>query len=191
MAKELSPSWWNIIRRKMRATPAEEDPSARCPDCNGSMHLMEGRYGRFYGCDRYECQGTLGARLDGTVRPPQGTPEQQEARRRARLAVARVCQARSDVTAKFLEETQWQRVGDPWWNHRPDCSADFHQIIMDARLLDPDGPLIQRITPGLHIRRRSIEECQRIEKAASEWFLQLRALRKNAWDRLAVGVLDD
>lgn len=49
-----------------------------CPECDGKMHLIDTRTGRFYGCENYpECQTTHGCHPDGS---PLGIPANKETR---------------------------------------------------------------------------------------------------------------
>jgi hypothetical protein len=195
-ARELSTKWWNVIRRKMRAT-ATKEYAVECPDCGSSpMHLLDGKYGRFYKCPRLDCRGTLGAKLDGTPRVQRGPPELLDARRRAREAVHRVVVERDRALAEEVESRKAR--GLDWWNcaHKlASCKDEFRIIVFGARL-DPVSTTSRRrnrkirVSPpvssfwhacGLFIRRRNVEECERIIEAAT---IVLRRVRKNAWDKV-------
>src|SRR5271155_4024917 len=119
MARPFSTAWWNVIRRRMNATEAREDRSVRCPDCDGPMHLMRGRYGRFYRCWRYECLGTVGARLDGTPRKPKGSPELLEARARATKAMSFVVRAREEIEKGDPARSRWKTFRSGWDDDTP------------------------------------------------------------------------
>lgn len=218
--RKLSTAWYNVIRREMRATPATSDPSVRCPDCDGSMSLLEGRYGRFYKCDRYECKGTWGAHLDGKPRPVKGTPQLRTARKRARVAIG----------AMYAERDRLHREEHPddvddWCypsycscgkemrfthprpgNATPDLEAVVGQAVPTPLEVMVRNALKCGLLPvrvyreiGLHIRRRTVEECLRIEAAAKArtlWLVEERKLLKhrrrgNAWDRVYVGSFDE
>ncbi len=197
MPRELSTKWWNVIRRQMRATAATDDPTARCPDCNGMMWLMEGRYGRYYTCQRlYQCKGTLGARLDGSVIAPRGTAVEMVARDRARLAVSALVDARREW------ELANRREGH-FFSESVHIADDLNAVIEAAklprvlmalrkkdRLLLRRGILPARVSYplGLHIRRRTIEECERIRIAAED---RTRRYRQNAWDRLTLDTFEE
>lgn len=92
-----------------------------------------------------------------------------------------------------------------WWNEHhvlSGCQDDFREIVFAAKLPPVHvrerrrvTKLAARICPlppvhpvGLFLRRRSIEECERVVIAATE---HLRKLRGHAWDRVLVGTLDE
>lgn len=63
-----------------------------CADCGSKLVLRLGRYGRFYGCEKYQetgCKGGVSARHDGT---PKGWPG-DAATRRARFHLVRRLEA--------------------------------------------------------------------------------------------------
>jgi ssDNA-binding Zn-finger/Zn-ribbon topoisomerase 1 len=216
--RELSTAWWNVIRRQMRATPAEEDSDVRCPDCDGPMYLMKGRYGRFYKCNRYECKGTHGATLAGKARKPKGSATLLMARKRARVAMSVVFAARDDLHQTEMPDDveHWSyptycSCGKEWYHLRPksgDAKPDLKFIIEEAGLVPTTllgsykaGLLSARAEYklGIHIQRRSVDECLRIEAAAKtryEWLVEEKKLvecrrRGNAWDHVYVGTLDE
>lgn len=48
------------VGNKGKKRSAKNKSSISCPKCNGKMVLRNGRYGEFYGCNRYpKCNGTL------------------------------------------------------------------------------------------------------------------------------------
>jgi hypothetical protein len=208
VTRELSTAWWNVVRRKMRATAAKAYP-VKCPDCGSSTHLMEGKFGRFYKCCRFDCSGTHGARLDGKPVKPKGPRDLVRARVRAREAVQRVVAERDRIER---ETVQWKRAFGcgPWWNHDhtfANCKDDFRTIVFAAKL----PPVTLRRRPGsrewrpfwapvgLYLRKRSVEECERVIKAAEEHIrttlaeadAQIRRKRGHAWDRVLVGTLGE
>ena len=194
--RELSTKWWNVIRRQINATQARVF-NVPCPDCGSGMFLAQGRYGRFYRCSIPDCRGTWGARLDGTPRKPRGPADLLQARERARDAVHRLLVERQFVNARLVEEKR--AAGLSWWNTPTGilaCKDDLHSIWLDAKLPPVPVPMKKRRRSvglratafwpsGLFLRRRTIEECQRVEAAAN---ILLRRIRKHAWDRV---LLDD
>ena len=197
-AKELSTSWWNVIRRQMRATQATCHP-VFCPDCGSTTRLKEGRYGRFYRCDRYECQGTVGARLDGTPCPPKGSPELLEARLQAQSAMRllvleheMLCEDEKKANKKHIEWWEGFDPPRPWVS----CKEDFRAVVAEAGLAGFDPWPVRRVEPGVHIRRRSLDECERIIAAATKRYLLIceqrddlrRRQRGLKWDRVYVGI---
>lgn len=196
MTRELSQTWWDVIRRKMRAVTATERPVA-CPDCGSPMHLMEGKFGRFYKCCRFDCRGTLGAHLDGSPRTQRGPAALLDARCRARDAVHRVVRERDRA---LEEEVAFKRAnGLAWWScdhHLASCKDVFRIIVFGAKL-EPIREAPRKKDPlriraywhpcGLFLRRRSIEECERVIEAAT---VVLRRVRKNAWDKVVDEAFD-
>jgi ssDNA-binding Zn-finger/Zn-ribbon topoisomerase 1 len=216
--RELSTAWWNVIRRQMRATTAKEDPSVQCPDCNGRMHLKEGRYGRFYKCNRYECKGTLGAHLDGKPRPDKASPSLRTARKRARVAIGMMFHERDKLHQEEHPDDlvewgypTWCSCGKEWRSYtRPkegDAKPDLENVIVVAELLANVRFSFKSFlgdhrvydVAGIHLKRRTVEECRRIEaaaKARTQWLIEeLKLLRHrrrgNAWDRVYVGSFDE
>ncbi len=191
--RELSTSWWNVIRRKMTATPAKEYLTA-CPDCGSLMWLMRGKYGRFYKCRRLDCRGTKGAHLDGRPRRDTGPEPLIRARRQARDAIHKIVLERTRRYRK--ENAEAKARGRAWWTHHhlACCEFDFQDVLGMANL--PPVPIHpsrrRRWTPpwepkGFNLRKRTIEECERIAQAAD---VVLRRLRGHAWDRVLVDALD-
>lgn len=206
--KELSTAWWNVIRRQMNATPAKPHP-VPCPDCGSQTHLMRGKYGRFYKCWRFDCHGTAGANLDGTPRKPKGPRALTRARIRARNAVHRVVVERDRIAQ---EKTEWRCIrchGESWWNEPhtlANCKDDFRAIYFAAKLepiaikLRNGRKWMPQWEPvGLHLRKRTIEECERVVAAAEahlrsvleEEDRRLRIARGHAWDVVLVGTLGE
>jgi ssDNA-binding Zn-finger/Zn-ribbon topoisomerase 1 len=180
--KTLSTKWYNVIRRQLRAVqPTEHD--VLCPDCGSRMWLTAGRWGRFYSCPHYECDGTVGARLDGTPRRERGSPEEIAARHRTRDVINQVVTMSYDPgveeAARFIGNLRLKE--DPF------------KVIMERAGVSPRPAakyvrtrgffLPERVDkPGLHLKKRTIEDCEKIRQAAIEY---LRENRKNVWDRLA------
>jgi ssDNA-binding Zn-finger/Zn-ribbon topoisomerase 1 len=178
--RALSTAWWNVVRRKMRATPAEADESVRCPDCDGPMFLMEGRFGRFYKCEEWGCQGTHGAHLDGRPRQPRNVPpELLEARQRAARAVRQLLTA---VRERVVPDTTFFRSASV--NIKP----DIEKVIWLAELGGTAIWPIRQNEPGLHLRKRTIEECRRVEAAANKW---RREKYPCAWDHVGLDGLEE
>ena len=165
------------------------------------MWLMKGKWGRFYKCRRVDCYGTRGARLDGKLCKETGSQALKDARRKARNAVRLVVLERMRIVRERVAEKK--TAGTSWWNeahHYDCCRDDFLTIVTDAQL--PFVPTQHRkkvlnydficMTPplrrGLFLRKRSIDECERVVKAAENL---LRRLRKNAWDRLYNDIFDE
>lgn len=66
-----------------RAWYERHDHKLECPECGGPMRLRSGKYGPWYGCERYPaCNGSHGAHADGT---PLCTPARKDTKR-ARIA---------------------------------------------------------------------------------------------------------
>lgn len=196
--RKLSTKWRDVIRRMMYATPATADENVRCPDCGSPMHLREGRFGRFYKCWRFECQGTVGARLDGTPRVQKGPPALLRARIQARDAV-HLAAVEHDRLVEAGTEFRRAR-GLDWWNcpHRlAGCKIEFGEIEVVAKLHLVVTHRDRRSfwNRGLFIRRRSIEECERIIEAAAIVRERVkddfRRLRQNAWDKVVLGEVFD
>lgn len=197
MARELSSKWWNVIRRKVRATPATEH-EVQCPDCGSETFLSKGRYGRFYRCGNVWCSGTVGAKLDGTPRKPRGSQELLQAQEQARAAVHLVLLER-----KLLGEMPKLPSTTPdqdWYNFRvPSFQLDIERIVTDAKVGCVNGVGYYFGCPVLFLRKRSIEECQRVREAALKLYFKLveerdnrtRRLRNNAWDQIYLGILED
>ena len=171
---EPSTKWWNVIRRKVRAVkPVKERFDITCPDCGNLTHMMEGKYGRFYRCDYYLCQGTHGAKLDGTPRNERGSPEELEARDQTRVAIHKF------ITEIIRRRREADRITYDYPYNYGLQLEDIKKILLEAEVsFDPKKP-------GFHLRKRTIEECRRIEDAAEH---QLRLSRRNAWDHI---ILDE
>ena len=143
--------------------------------------LMAGRYGRFYAC--VDCPGTRGARMDGSPRQERGTAEQLAARHKARDAIHRLYEFGRDFEPRPSTSSRTIKI-----RH-----GIFEEVLENAGVpLSPPskynfskGSLwMPRVDypPGLWLRKRSVEECLRIEAAAHK---MLRSLRNSSWDRLA------
>lgn len=181
VARELSPLWYNVIRRKLRAIPVTyTGESPDCPDCGFETYLAEGRYGRYYRCENYGCEGTVGARLDGSPRTPRGSPELLAARLRVRDAVHAVL---TEERRKPQPPNTWMSLeGHPY----VDVGAVLKRILERAQVWKDPGWTIINI-PSLFLRKRNLKELARIEAAARE---ELRLLRWTPyWDRLSGDVL--
>ena len=193
MARELSQKWWLVIRRQMRATPFTEH-KVQCPDCGSPTHIMQGKWGRFYRCDRVICCGTWGAKLDGTPRKARGSHELLQARERAMAAVHLVLNERERVGD--LPKLPGESECAYHYGHWADTRTDMERIAEDAAL---DIPKRIFNVPVLHLRKRTIEELGRVEAAAVTLYLKLveeadtrrRKLRGNAWDHIYLGILED
>lgn len=159
-----------------------------CPDCGGRTHLMEGRWGRFYRCDHYLCQGTVGARLDGTPRPEKGTPDELAARHRTRDIIHCTIQAISVEQGDFI---YFRGTVDPFKEivEMAEVAPDPGAQIVHWKGFDGEvrSACIQRVKPSIHLKKRSIEDCRKIERAAVEL---RRKICPNAWDRIALGFLE-
>jgi hypothetical protein len=187
--RELSTRWWNVIRRQVRATKAVEH-DVTCPDCGTpKASLIAGRFGRFYRCQRLDCFGGVSAKLDGTPRRQRGSPEEHEARRRARDAVGAVVREReriSEVVEAFVRGERDGHAVHRWWNLRAcGASEDFQAIATLAELQPLERRKVRTDLLGdillphggpvpLRVRRRSIVECERIVKACAERIVQMR-----------------
>lgn len=72
MSRELTAEEIELLR----STPApEERHDLVCPDCGAPLKLKAGKFGRFYGCSKWEetqCKGSHGAHLDTGA--PYGVP---------------------------------------------------------------------------------------------------------------------
>lgn len=185
VARELSTKRRNVVRRELRAIPVtyDGDPPT-CPDCGCETNLCEGRFGRYYRCENYGCEGTVGATMDGTPRIARGLPEVLEARRRARDA----------IHAVLVEERRKPAPPGTWLFAEGggiyvDVHAVLKRILERARLWEHrtlKGPFTV-ILKGVFLRKRSLEELARIEAAARE---ELRLLRWTPyWDRLGLDSL--
>lgn len=180
VARELSPLWYNVIRRKLRAvsvTYTGEPPV--CPDCGCETYLSEGRYGRYYRCENYGCEGTVGARLDGTPRTPRGPRELLDARLRVRDAIHAVL---TEERRKPQPPNTWMSLeGHPY----VDVGSVLKRILERAQVWKDPGWLLLKglVSKGLFLRKRNLKELARIEAAARE---ELRLLRWTPyWDRLS------
>lgn len=181
MTQELSTKWYNVIRRQLRAVQPVEH-KVECPDCGSETWLREGRYGRFYRCTHFLCQGTVGARLNGTPRPEKGSPEERVARAKARAAIQRVLKEVVEVNEVFCFRLRG-------------CTDPFKDILVASqvcpyvhvRYVKVSGWLSLpeiRTKPGLHLRKRTVPECELIEAAARKY---LHEVRNTAWDKVALG----
>lgn len=180
MTTELSTKWYNVIRRQMRAVPPVEH-KVECPDCGSETWLREGRYGRFYACVHYSCQGTVGARLDGTPRPEKGSQEEIVSRAKARAAIQAVLK---EVVEPDGFRLWFRGVLNPF---KDILEASQVCPYVHVRYVKVSGWLTLpeiRTKPGLHLRKRTVPECELIEEAARKY---LHEVRNTAWDRIALG----
>jgi hypothetical protein len=77
----------------------------------------------------------------------------------------------------------------------PSFIDDLTTITRDAKLPSSSPHFL----PTLHLRKRSIEECRRVEETALKLYFKLveerdnrvRKLRGNAWDHIYLGILED
>jgi hypothetical protein len=177
MARELSTKWWNVIRRKLRATKVTYVEPVACPDCDAPAHLQEGRYGRYYACDRYWCSGSRGARLDGTPTCLRGDPETQA----ARVQTARAVGALLSITNTHDYKALYRHILS---------TAGPMTPILDERPRKAQDPFAHVVYQGLMLKHRGIEDLRRLEAAARTLFREFNACyRRSAWD--FVGYADD
>ena len=206
----------------MRATVPNWRFDVPCPDCGGRAELREGRYGRFYQCERYACGGTVGARLDGQPKPDRASPTLRTVRKRARIALGLMFEARDDLAVAEGARPEFEEIGYPsccscgkeWPDVREkrvegNVQWDIAVVVHGAGLQPttrfgrrwrwmPEAEFIAK-NVGIHLRRRTVDECRRIEvaaKARTEWLIEEAKLAKarrrgNAWDRVYVGSFDE
>lgn len=86
-----------------RTPPARVADNLVCADCGSKLVLRLGRYGRFYGCEKYQetgCKGGISAHHDGT---PKGWPG-NAATRAARKQLVKKFEALSPHLCAHPEE---------------------------------------------------------------------------------------
>jgi len=144
----------------------------KCGDCGAKMKLKLGRYGRFYGCTKYNktgCKGSLSAHDDGS---PKGHPGDK---------VTRL--GRKEVV-EILEAVNAAVIADLNMGPRPDEVPYMVDCVGMRDLAHEILGLIER-KPPLQIGDLTKEECWKVTE-----FLQEKGYSKagppTRWDRIGL-----